>query len=256
MTGNLTMSLPHGARTNRLLAKLSLADFLPLADHLERVTLRLGDVIHEPGQRLLHAYFPTTAVVSLHCLMESGASSEMAGIGNEGMVGIALIMGADITTSSAAVQIAGEAYRLDASVFKDEFHKLGPLHRLMLLYAQILITQLGQSVACNRHHSIEQQLCRWFLLTLDRLGTAEFVMTQDLVANTLGVRRESITAAATKLQQAGVIHYRRGHISVLDRERLETRACECYAAVKDETSRLMLVDLGQCGATCARLEQE
>ena len=256
MIANLPMSAPHGARTNQLLAKLPLADFTPLEDHLERVQLRLGDVIHKPGQRLLHAYFPTTAVVSLHCLMASGSSSEMAGIGNEGMVGFALTMGADITTSSAAVQIAGEAYRLDASVFKREFEKLGPLHRLMLLYAQILITQIGQSVACNRHHSIEQQLCRWFLLTLDRQGTAEFVMTQDLVANTLGVRRESITVAATKLQQAGVIRYRRGHISVLDRERLETRACECYAAVKDETSRLMAVDLGQRNTACARTEKE
>ena len=248
------MSVPHPARTNRLLARLSLADFTPLADHLERAPLRLGDVIHEPGQRLLHAYFPITAIVSLHCLMASGASSETAGIGNEGMVGIALATGDDIATSSAVVQIAGEAYRLEASVVKREFEKLGSLHRLMLLYAQILITQIGQSVACNRHHSIEQQLCRWFLLTLDKLGTAEFVMTQELVANTLGVRRESITAAATRLQQAGVIRYRRGHISVLDRERLVTRACECYEAAKEESSRLMSVAL--CSETCPRMEEK
>ena len=241
------MSQPHGARTNRLLAKLSLADFQPLAEHLEPVPMRLGDVICEPGQRLLHAYFPTTAVVSIHCLMTSGASSETAGIGNEGMVGIALAMGGHTTTNSAVVQIAGEAYRLEACVLAREFEKLGAVHRLMLLYAQTLITQMGQSVACNRHHSIEQQLCRWFLSTLDRVGTTEFVMTQDLVANTLGVRRESITTAATKLQQAGVIRYRRGHISVLDRERLETRACECYAVVKEESSRLMSIDLSPCG---------
>ena len=254
MEENFPMSVSHAARTNRLLARLSLGDFTPLADHLERVPLRLGDVIHEPGQRLLHAYFPTTAIVSLHCLMASGASSETAGIGNDGMVGIALATGDDIATSSAVVQIAGEAYRLEASVLKREFEKLGSLHRLMLLYAQILITQLGQSVACNRHHSIEQQLCRWFLLTLDRLGTAEFVMTQDLVANTLGVRRESITVAATRLQQAGVIRYRRGHISVLDRERLVTRTCECYEAAKEESSRLMSVDLGS--ETCPRAEKK
>ena len=231
--------MPHRAQGNRLLAALPLADFRLLAAHLEFVPLRLGEVIYEPGQRLRHAYFPTTAIVSLHCLMASGASSETAGIGSEGMVGIALVMGGDITASSAVVQIAGEAYRLEAGVLKREFEKLGSLHRLLLLYAQSLITQIGQSVACNRHHSIEQQLCRWFLSTLDRVGTAEFVITQDLVAHTLGVRRESITVAATKLQQSGVIRYRRGHISVLDRERLETRACECYAAVKKESSRLM-----------------
>jgi len=222
---------------------LSTADFAPLAEHLERVTLRLGEVICEPGQRLRHAYFPTSAIVSLHCLMASGASSETAGIGIEGMVGSALIMGADISASSAVVQIAGEAYRLEASHLKCEFDKVGSLHRLLLRYVQSLMTQVGQSVACNRHHSIEQQLCRWFLSTLDRVGTADFVMTQDLVANTLGVRRESITTAATKLQLAGVIRYRRGHISVLDRERLETRACECYEAVKKESNRLMCVDL-------------
>lgn len=248
--------MTQGARTNGLLARLSLADLTSLADHLERIPMRLGDVIYEPGQRLLHAYFPTTAIVSQHCLMASGASSETAGIGNEGMVGIALAMGADIMTSSAVVQIAGEAYRLEASVFRREFEKLGSLHRLMLLYAQTLITQIGQSVACNRHHSIEQQLCRWFLSTLDKVGTADFVMTQDLVANTLGVRRESITAAATKLQHAGVIRYRRGHISVLDRERLETRACECYATVKEESSRLMSIGLGQGSAPCATMGED
>ena len=256
MTRNLPMLPTHGAQTNRLLAKLSLDDFKPLADHLEPVPMRLGDVIYEPGQRLLHAYFPTTAIVSLHCLMASGASSETAGIGNEGMVGIALAMGGNTMTNSAVVQIAGEAYRLEASVLAREFEKLGSMHRLMLLYAQTLITQIGQSVACNRHHSIEQQLCRWFLSTLDRVETADFVMTQDLVANTLGVRRESITAAATRLQQAGVIRYRRGHISVIDRQRLETRACECYAVVKEESSRLMSIDLNPCSMTCARRDED
>lgn len=249
MDETLQPSVPHRAQGNRLLAALPLADFRLLAAHLEFVPLRLGEVIYEPGQRLRHAYFPTTAIVSLHCLMASGASSETAGIGNEGMVGIARVMGGDISASSAVVQIAGEAYRLEASILKSEFEKLGSLHKLLLRYVQSLMTQMGQSVACNRHHSIEQQLCRWFLSTLDRVGTAEFVMTQDLVANTLGVRRESITTAATKLQLAGVIRYRRGHISVLDRERLETRACECYAAVKKENSRLMAVDLDQLSVT-------
>lgn len=256
MTENLPVSQPQGARINRLLAKLPLADFTSLADHLEPVPMRLGDVIYEPGRSLLHAYFPTTAVVSLHCLLASGASSETAGIGNEGMVGIALAMGGHTMTNSAVVQIAGEAYRLEASVLAREFEKLGAMHRLMLLYAQTLITQIGQSVACNRHHSIEQQLCRWFLSTLDRVGTADFVMTQDLVANTLGVRRESITVSATKLQQAGVIRYRRGHISVLDRERLETRACECYAVVKEESSRLMSIDLGRSCLTLPDLRED
>ena len=195
-------------------------------------------MLYEPGRRLPYAYFPTTAIVSLHCVMASGASSETAGVGNEGMVGIALFMGGETLASSAVVQIAGEALRLEPSLLQREFDKAGALHRLLLRYVQSLITQIAQSGVCNRHHSIEQQLCRWLLATLDRATSAEIIMTHELVANTLGVRRESITGAATKLQRAGLIRYRRGHISVLDRVGLEARACECYAVVKKESSRL------------------
>ena len=195
-------------------------------------------MLYEPGRRLPYAYFPTTAIVSLHCVMASGASSEMAGVGNEGMVGIALFMGGETLASSAVVQIAGEALRLEPSLLQREFDKAGALHRLLLRYVQSLITQIAQSGVCNRHHSVEQQLCRWLLATLDRATSAEIIMTHELVANTLGVRRESITGAATKLQRAGLIRYRRGHISVLDRVGLEARACECYAVVKKESSRL------------------
>ena len=195
-------------------------------------------MLYEPGRRLPYAYFPTTAIVSLHCVMASGASSETAGVGNEGMVGIALFMGGETLASSAVVQIAGEALRLEPSLLQREFDKAGALQRLLLRYVQSLITQIAQSGVCNRHHSIEQQLCRWLLATLDRATSAEIVMTHELVANTLGVRRESITGAATKLQRGGLIRYRRGHISVLDRVGLEARACECYAVVKKESSRL------------------
>ena len=195
-------------------------------------------MLYEPGRRLPYAYFPTTAIVSLHCVMASGASSETAGVGNEGMVGIALFMGGETLASSAVVQIAGEALRLEPSLLQREFDKAGALQRLLLRYVQSLITQIAQSGVCNRHHSVEQQLCRWLLATLDRATSAEIVMTHELVANTLGVRRESITGAATKLQRAGLIRYRRGHISVLDRVGLEARACECYAVVKKESSRL------------------
>ena len=195
-------------------------------------------MLYEPGRRLPYAYFPTTAIVSLHCVMASGASSETAAVGNEGMVGIALFMGGETMASSAVVQIAGEALRLEPSLLQREFEKAGALHLLLLRYVQSLITQIAQSGVCNRHHSIEQQLCRWLLATLDRATSAEIVMTHELVANTLGVRRESITGAATKLQRAGFIRYRRGHISVLDRVGLEASACECYAVVKKESSRL------------------
>ena len=200
-------------------------------------------MLYEPGRRLPYAYFPTTAIVSLHCVMASGASSETAGVGNEGMVGIALFMGGETLASSAVVQIAGEALRLEPSLLQREFDKAGALHLLLLRYVQSLITQIAQSGVCNRHHSVEQQLCRWLLATLDRATSAEIIMTHELVANTLAVRRESITGAATKLQRAGLIRYRRGHISVLDRVGLEARACECYAVVKKESSRLALAAL-------------
>ncbi len=199
----------------------------------------LGEILYEPGGQMLHAYFPTTAIVSLHYVMASGASSESAGVGNEGVVGISLFMGGDTTPSSAVVQTAGHGYRLESRLLKQEFSRAGLMQRLMLRYTQALITQMFQTAACNRHHSVEQQLCRWLLLTLDRAPSRELVMTQELVASMLGVRREGITEAAGKLQHAGFIRYRRGHIAVLERTGLESRACECYAVVKKELGRLL-----------------
>ena len=199
----------------------------------------LGDILYEPGGQLQHAYFPTTAIVSLQYVMESGASAETAGVGNEGVVGISLFMGGDTTPSSAVVQTAGHAYRLQANLLKQEFNRAGLTQRLLLRYSQALVTQMFQTAACNRHHSIEQQLCRWLLLTLDRLDSNDLVMTQELVASMLGVRRECVTEAAGKLQDAGFIAYRRGHIKVLQRSGLESRACECYAVVKKEIGRLL-----------------
>ena len=199
----------------------------------------LGEMLYEPGGQLQHAYFPTTAVASLHYVTESGASAESAGVGNEGVVGISLFMGGDTTPSSAVVQAAGHGYRLESRLLKQEFNRAGLMQHLMLRYTQALMTQMAQTAACNRHHSVEQRLCRWLLLTLDRLPSNELVMTQELVASMLGVRREGITEAAGKLQHAGFIRYRRGHIAVLDRSGLETRACECYAVVKKELRRLL-----------------
>ena len=199
----------------------------------------LGAVVYEPGQQLQHAYFPTTAIVSLHYVTESGASAEAAGVGQDGVVGISLFMGGGTTASSALVQTAGHAYRLERSLLMQEFIRAGLLQSLLLRYTQGLITQTSQTAVCNRHHSVEQQLSRWLLSTLDRIPASELVMTQELVASLLGVRRESIALAAGKLQQAGYIRYRRGHISVLDRIGLEASACECYAVVKKELSRLL-----------------
>ena len=233
------MSSLHSPNQNLLLAALPPAEFEPLAAHLELVPMLLGAMLYEPGEKLQHAYFPTTAIVSLHYVLESGASAETAGIGNEGVVGISLFMGGDTTPSSAVVQTAGHGYRLEARLLKQEFNRAGLMQRLLLRYTQALITQMTQTAACNRHHSVEQQLCRWLLMTLDRLPTNELIMTQELVANMLGVRREGITEAAGKLQHAGFIRYRRGHIAVLERSGLETRACECYAVVKKELSRLL-----------------
>jgi CRP-like cAMP-binding protein len=233
------MSSPHSPNQNHLLAALPELEFDRLAAHLELVPMPLGEMLYEPGRQLQHAYFPTTAIVSLHYLMESGASVETAGVGNEGVVGISLFMGGDTTPSSAVVHTGGHAYRLERRLLKQEFNRAGLLQSLLLRYTQALITQMSQTAACNRYHSVEQQLSRWLLLTLDRVPSREFVMTQELVAGILGVRRESITAAAGNLQQVGFIRYRRGHISVLDRRGLETRACECYAVVKKELSRLL-----------------
>jgi CRP-like cAMP-binding protein len=229
----------HNPSQNHLLAALPAAEFDRLAPHLELVPLPLGEVLYEPGEELKHAYFPTTAIVSLHYVMESGASAETAGVGNEGVVGISLFMGGDSTPSSAVVQTAGHAYRLESRWLKEEFKRGGLMQHLMLRYTQALITQVTQTAVCNRHHSVEQQLCRWLLLTLDRVATRELVMTQELVASMLGVRREGITEAAGKLKNAGLISYRRGHISVLERSGLETRVCECYAVVKKEIGRLL-----------------
>jgi CRP-like cAMP-binding protein len=229
----------HGQVQNRLLALLPAADLEPFASQLELVRLQLGDMLYEPGAHLQLAYFPTTAIVSLHYVLESGASAESAGVGNEGMVGIALFMGGQTTPSSAVVQTAGYAYRLPARVLKQEFDRAGLMQRLLLRYTQALMTQISQTAVCNRHHSVEQQLCRWLLLTLDRAPSHELVMTQELVASMLGVRREGITEAAGNLQRAGVIRYRRGHIEVLERIGLENRVCECYAAVKQELIRLL-----------------
>jgi CRP-like cAMP-binding protein len=210
-----------------------------LVAHLELVSLPLGKVLYEPCEQLLHAYFPTTAIVSLHYVMESGASAETAGVGNEGVVGVSLFMGGNTTPSSAVVQTAGHAYRLERRLLLQEFNRAGPMQQLLLRYTQALLTQMAQTAVCNRHHSVEQQLCRWLLLTLDRLPSNELVMTQELVASMLGVRREGITEAAGNLQRAGFISYRRGHIAVLDRSGLESLACECYAVVKKELSRLL-----------------
>ncbi|MDI6748016.1 MAG: Crp/Fnr family transcriptional regulator, partial [Rhodocyclaceae bacterium] len=223
------MSSPHGPQQNHLLAALPAAEFEPLVAHLELAPLPLGKMLYEPGGQLQHAYFPTTAIVSLHYVMASGATTEAAGVGNEGVVGISLFMGGDTTSSSAVVQTAGHAYRLERRLLLREFNRAGLLQRLLLRYTQALITQISQTAACNRHHSLEQQLCRWLLLTLDRLPSNDLVMTQELVASMLGVRREGITVAAGNLQRAGLISYRRGHIAVLDRSGLERHACECYA---------------------------
>jgi CRP-like cAMP-binding protein len=233
------MILNPSPKQNHLLAALPAAEFDSLVEHLELVPLPLGKMLYEPGGQLQHAYFPTTSIVSLHYVMESGASAETAGVGNEGVVGISLFMGGDTTPSSAVVQTAGHAYRLERRLLKQTFDRAGSMQRLLLRYTQALMTQMAQTAVCNRHHSLEQQLCRWLLLTLDRLPSNELVMTQELVASMLGVRREGITEAAGNLQRAGFISYRRGHISVLDRAGLETRACECYAVVKKELDRLL-----------------
>jgi CRP-like cAMP-binding protein len=238
----------HDPNQNRLLAALPEAEFERLVAHLELVPLRLGEMLYEPGQQLSHVYFPTSAIASLHYVMASGASAETANVGNEGIVGISLFMGGDSAPSSAVVRTAGHAYRLDGRRLKEEFNRGGLVQQLLLRYTQSLITQMTQTAACNRHHSIEQQLCRWLLSTLDRVSNPELVTTQELVASMLGVRREGITQAAGRLQDAGFIRYRRGHIAVLERSGLEARACECYGVVKKESNRLLSDALYRQGA--------
>lgn len=223
---------------NHLLAALPAVELTRLASHLELVHMPLGDVLCESGGRLHYVYFPTSAIVSLHYILENGASSEIAGVGNEGMLGVSLFMGGETTPSWATVQTAGYGYRMKAALMLEEFNHARPIQRLLLRYTQALMTQISQTAVCNRHHTIEQQLCRWLLLTLDRLDCRELTMTQELIASMLGVRREGITEAAGKLQSAGLIRYRRGHIMVLDRTGLETHVCECYHVVKKEFDRL------------------
>jgi CRP-like cAMP-binding protein len=230
---------------NHLLAMLPTEEYERFAKHLELVQLPVGKMLYEPDEQMQHAYFPTTCIVSLHYVMESGASAETAGVGNEGVVGVSLFMGGNTTSSSAVVQTAGYAYRLERRLLKQEFDRGGALQCLLLRYTQALMTQMTQTSVCNRHHSVEQQLCRWLLLTLDRSPTNELIMTQELVASMLGVRREGITEAAGNLQRAGLISYRRGHISVLNKIGLEAQSCECYAIVKKEMHRL-LSDLKCC----------
>jgi CRP-like cAMP-binding protein len=227
---------------NRLLAALSAADYERLLPKLEPSSLTLGSALYESGSSQGYVYFPTDSIVSLLYVMEDGASAEIAVVGNEGVVGLALFMGGETTPSRAVVQSAGDAYRLGAGVLKSEFSRGGELQHLLLRYTQALITQMAQTAVCNRHHSVEQQLCRWLLLSLDRLPANELTMTQELIANMLGVRREGVTEAAGKLQDAGLIRYSRGKITVLDRPKLEARACECYAVVKREYDRLARID--------------
>lgn len=222
-----------------MLANLPDSEFQRWLPHLEWVDMPLGLVMYESGRQISHVTFPTTAIVSLLYVMENGSSAEIAVVGSEGLVGVSLFMGGQSTPSRAVVQSAGQGYRLRAADMKEEFNRAGPVMHLLLRYTQALITQMAQTAVCNRHHSLDQQLCRWLLLRLDRLRSNELVITQELIANMLGVRREGITEAAGHLQKAGLIRYRRGHITVLDRTRLELRACECYPVVKNEYDRLL-----------------
>jgi CRP-like cAMP-binding protein len=227
------------AKDNHLLSVLPDIEWARLSPQLVLVDMPLGHVVYESGDRLDHVYFPTSSIVSLLYVMEDGSSAEIAIVGNEGIIGIALFMGGETMPNRAIVQSAGEAYRLDARILKEEFHRAGPVQRLLLRYTQALITQMAQTAVCNRHHSIDQQLCRWLLLSLDRLPSNELKMTQELIANMLGVRRSGVTEAALKLQDAGLIRYSHGHIEVLDRPGLEKRVCECYNVVRREFDRLL-----------------
>ena len=233
------ISTSIGPRRNLLLAALPDVEWQRWLPLLEPVDMPLGLVLYESGGTLSHVYFPTTAIVSLLYVMENGASAEIAVVGNDGIVGISLFMGGESTPSRAVVQSAGAGFRLRAQVVKDEFNRAGPVLHLLLRYTQALITQMAQTAVCNRHHSLDQQLCRWLLLSLDRLQDNELVMTQELIANMLGVRREGVTEAALKLQQDGMIRYARGRITVIDRSAIERRTCECYAVVQKEYERLL-----------------
>ncbi|MBI3531429.1 MAG: Crp/Fnr family transcriptional regulator [Burkholderiales bacterium] len=233
------MNSPSDPRTNQLLAALPEAEWLRWLPQLEPVTLALGQVLYESGTKMPYVYFPTSAIVSLLHVLENGASAEIAVVGFEGVVGISIFMGGGSTPSRAVVQSAGAGFRLRSDAIKQEFDRSSPVMHLLLRYTQALITQMAQTAVCNRHHSLDQQLCRWLLLSLDRLQGNDLVMTQELIANMLGVRREGVTEAALKLQKACLIRYARGHISVLDRPGLEQRTCECYAVVRKEYDRLL-----------------
>ena len=226
-------------KENYLLAALPKIAGRRWLKQLERIEMPLGQVLYEPGSSQSHAYLPTTSIVSMLYVMEDGDSAEIAVVGNEGIVGMPLFMGGDSTSSRAVVQIGGAGFRLKAQTMRDEVNRAGPVLHLLLRYTQALITQMAQTAVCNRHHTVDQQLCRWLLLSLDRLQGNELVMTQELIANMLGVRREGVTEGALKLQHAGLIRYLRGHITVIDRKGLEQRSCECYAVVKKEYDRLL-----------------
>ena len=232
------IATPPDPLKNQLLAALPAEEWARWLPQLEAVDMPLGQVLYEPGDTLSHVYFPATAIVSLLYVMENGASAEIAVVGNEGIVGVSIFLGGESTPSRAVVQSAGHGFRIAARTIRDDFTRAPVLH-LLLRYTQALITQMTQTAVCNRHHSLDQQLCRWLLLSLDRLQGSELVMTQELIANMLGVRREGVTEGALKLQAAGLIRYARGHITVLDRARLEQRTCECYAVVKKEYDRLL-----------------
>ncbi len=231
--------VPDTPRQNHLLASLPPEEWERLHPRMELKPMPLGHVLYESGDAMRHVYFPTTSIISLLYVMEDGASAEIAIVGNEGIVGISLFMGGETTPSRAIVQSGGQAYRVPGQYLKEEFFRAGPLQRLLLRYTQALITQMAQTAVCNRHHSVEQQLCRWLLMSLDRLASNELTMTQELIANMLGVRREGVTESAGRLQKLGLIQYTRGHISVTDRPGLEAHACECYAVVKKEFDRLL-----------------
>jgi CRP-like cAMP-binding protein len=233
------MTLAPDRNQNHLLAAIPAAQWARWSPHLEPVDLKLAQVLYESGATMTHIYFPTTAIISLLYVMENGASAEIAVVGKEGLVGVSLFMGGESTPSRAVVQSAGLGFRIEAQIVKDEFNKAGPVMHLLLRYTQALITQMAQTAVCNRHHSLDQQLCRWLLLSLDRLSGTDLLMTQELISNMLGVRREGVTEAAAQLQAAGIIRYSRGKISVLDRPALERRTCECYAVVKKEYDRLL-----------------
>jgi CRP-like cAMP-binding protein len=234
-----TVFSPSALQQNRLLAALPPSDLARISEDIELAKMPLGHVLYEAGDTMRHVYFPTTSIVSLLYVMEDGSSAEIAIVGNEGILGISLFMGGETTPSRAIVQSEGQAFRVSSKVLKAEFNLAGPLHNLLLRYTQALITQMSQTAVCNRHHSVEQQLCRWLLMSLDRLGSNELNMTQKLIANMLGVRREGVTDAASRLQKLELIEYSRGRIVVLDRAGVEKRTCECYEVVKKEYERLL-----------------